>query len=109
MGGGPGGAGGPGGRSLSLEVSYSRVPRMGNARGTLKEACTRFPPLLRGVREDRGGLPVLAGGSGGRSLRPGRVVSPLVMGGAATTFQEVLPWVGRCPRVPAKILPGVTP
>ena len=28
---------------------------MGNARGTLKEACTRFPPLLHGVHEERGG------------------------------------------------------
>ena len=30
-------------------------PRMGNSRGTLKASCTRFPPLLRGVREERGG------------------------------------------------------
>ena len=30
-------------------------PQMGNAWGTLQESCTRFPPLLRGVREERGG------------------------------------------------------
>ena len=29
--------------------------RTGNAREILKESCTRFPPLLRGVREERGG------------------------------------------------------
>ena len=29
-------------------------PRMGNSRETPKEACTRFPPLLCGVREERG-------------------------------------------------------
>ena len=38
-----------------LWVIPGSPPRMGNAWGTLKEACTRFPPLMGGVCEERGG------------------------------------------------------
>ena len=38
-----------------MGYSSPPLPRMGNARGTLKESCTRFPPLLRSVCEERGG------------------------------------------------------
>ena len=39
---------------VGCELFKGPSPRMGNARGTLKEACTRFPPLLLGVCEERG-------------------------------------------------------
>ena len=45
-------------------------------------------------------MPVLAGGPGRRLLGPGCAVSPLAVGGAATTFRAVLPRGGRRPGSP---------